>query len=464
MLLKDEIEKGESRRLEFKGKFSSQHHGIAKTAISFSNGAGGKIIIGIKDKTRGIIGLPEDDLLDLPDTISNIIYDQCYPNIIPEIFIENLKGKNILVIEIFPGNLKPYYLKSKGKLKGTYIRIGATNRLADEEMILELERQRRNISFDEEILYDYDVNKLDFEKLKVDIYKYTGKNINKHDLLTLKLAREEHNNIYPTRAGILLAGRGDLFEYARIKCAMFKGTDMNEFIDQKEFGGYLYTQVEGAMNFAKTYIAKSGIIKELQRKDQYEVPLIAIRESLVNAVVHRDYSISGSDTKFAIFDDRIEITSPGLLPKSLDISDIVAGRSEIRNKIIARFFKEIGFIEQWGTGIRKIISSCENYGLKTPKFIETGLFFKVVIFRKKKSGDKIAISGDKVAVNNIRSNINPSENIINYLKKKRLITNQIAREITGLSSSGVRRIFSNLAKNHLISSHGKAKGRYYTLL
>ena len=288
-MLKDEIEKGESRRLEFKEKFSSQHHGIAKTAISFSNGAGGKIIIGIKDKTKEIIGLPEDDLLDLPDAISNIIYDQCYPNIIPEIFIENLKGKNILVIEIFPGNLKPYYLKSKGKLKGTYIRIGATNRLADEEMILELERQRRNISFDEEILYDYDVNKLDFEKLKADIYKYTGKNINKHDLLTLKLAREEHNNIYPTRAGILLAGKGNFFEYARIKCAMFKGTDMNEFIDQKEFGGYLYTQVESAMNFAKTYIAKSGIIKELQRKDQYEVPLIAIRESLVHPVRYNEH-------------------------------------------------------------------------------------------------------------------------------------------------------------------------------
>lgn len=113
-------------------------------------------------------------------------------------------------------------------------------------------------------------------------------------------------------------------------------------------------------------------------------------------------SISGEDIKFAIFDDRIEIIYPGLLLKTLDIEDIKMGGSEIRNKVIARFFKEIRFIEEWGTGISRIIKSCTEAGLQEPEFIETGMFFKVVI--KKKSSDKIEL--------------NDSENkIIQYLKK-----------------------------------------------
>ena len=180
----------------------------------------------------------------------------------------------------------------------------------------------------------------------------------------------------------MLAGRENLFEYARVKCARFKGTEMVEFIDQKEFAGLLYEQAEEAMKFAMTYIAKSGKIEGLQRIDRYEVPLEAIRKAIVNAIVHRDYSISGADIKFAVFDDRIEITSPGCLPRSLEIEDIMAGRSEIRNKVIARFFKEIGFIEQWGTGMRKMVNLCALANLPKPEFKESGLFFKIIFFKK----------------------------------------------------------------------------------
>lgn len=171
--------------------------------------------------------------------------------------------------------------------------------------------------------------------------------------------------------------------------------------------------------------------------------------------MHRDYSISGADIKFAIFDDRIEITSPGLLPKTLDIEDIKMGKSEIRNKVIARFFKEIRFIEEWGTGISRIIKSCTDAGLEEPEFIETGMFFKVII--KKKSSDKVAISSHKIGLND-------SENkIIEYLKKNRSITNKESRVITNLSSSGVRKIFDSLVQKKLIVAVGDKKSRYYIL-
>lgn len=136
-----EIEKGESRKLEFKEQLPESSK-ISKTAVSFSNGAGGEIIIGVNDKGE-VVGISEDEVLEIPDKISNIIYDTCYPSIIPEIYTENINGKIIIVVEIFPGNLKPYYIKSKGKLNGSYIRVGATNKLSDVEKVKELERQRR---------------------------------------------------------------------------------------------------------------------------------------------------------------------------------------------------------------------------------------------------------------------------------------------------------------------------------
>ena len=146
------IEKGESKTAEFKETLPGGDT-IAKTVIAFSNTAGGKIIIGVDDK-RQIVGIPDSKLFELQDKIVSIIYDRCYPNILPEIYTITVDNKILLVIEVFRSSLIPYYLKNKGKNNGTYVRIGATNRLANRENILELERQRNYISYDEEINYD----------------------------------------------------------------------------------------------------------------------------------------------------------------------------------------------------------------------------------------------------------------------------------------------------------------------
>lgn len=397
--IKQWIKKGEGKTIEFKRTLPDGNH-IAKTVIAFSNMAGGKIIIGIEDKTARVIGINDDEAMDFPDKISNIIHERCHPFILPEIYLVHINDSKVLVVEVFPGALKPYYLKNKGKRDGTYIRVGATNKKADMEMIMELERQKRNISFDEELDYELDEKSLDLEQLKTDFHRYTGRSLDYNRLLNLKILVEEHGKIYPTVGGLLLAGKTDYMEYARIKCARFKGTNMDIFIDQKEFTGPLYRQVEEAMKFAHTYIALSGKVEGLRRIDRYEVPLEVIREAVVNAVVHRDYSISGSDIKFAIFDNRIEITSPGSLPRSLEIEDIIAGRSEIRNKVIARFFKEIEFIEQWGNGIKKMFRLLKLDGLPGPQFRESGLFFKIIFYKKKKQEttiETVETSGETTA-------------------------------------------------------------------
>jgi len=138
------------------------------------------------------------------------------------------------------------------------------------------------------------------------------------------------------------------------------------------------------MKFLLTNINLHGEVGEdyLKRIDTYEIPPEALREAILNAVIHRDYSITGSDIKIAVFDTKIEITSPGGFPKGITLEDVMSGRSEVRNKVIVRIFKEAEMIEQWGRGVQRIISLCESKGLATPKIIESGMFVKFQFFRE----------------------------------------------------------------------------------
>lgn len=272
----------------------------------------------------------------------------------------------------------PYYLKNEGKYNGTYIRIGATNRKASAENISELERQRMNISFAEEVNPKIDFYSLDISPIK-NRFKEIGKELDIEKLKNLKLVVEKNNNTLPTNGLLILLG---YFENCVIKCSRFKGNTMDIFLDKKEYTGDLFFQLEQAETFIKNHIKLKSQILGLQRKDIFEIPIEAIREALVNAVVHRDYTNMWRDIKVGIYDDILNIVSPGGFPNTLTEKDIQEGRSEIRNKVIARVFKELNYIEQWGSGIKRIKSSCLNYGLKEPIIKETGDFVSVDIYRK----------------------------------------------------------------------------------
>jgi ATP-dependent DNA helicase RecG len=157
----------ESRRLEFKGTFPKGGQ-LARTATAFANGAGGKIVFGVKNDPREIVGIPDDQIFSLEEKISSHIFDRCAPAIIPEIFIQAVEGKHLLVVEIFPGPQKPYYMKSQGKHKGTYGRIGSSNRVASQEMLESLEREKRNIFFDAIPGHDLSSRDIDFKKFRAD--------------------------------------------------------------------------------------------------------------------------------------------------------------------------------------------------------------------------------------------------------------------------------------------------------
>ena len=380
MDIKEIVKNGENKTIEFKEIIPNSKK-ISQTAVAFANGAGGKILIGITDD-RKIVGIDEkQDIFKIIDDLNTIIYDSCYPNINADIYTENKDNKTILVIEVFPGNLKPYYIKSMGKENGVYIRVGASNRKASYENILELERQRRNITFDEEIDWDLEYEDLNLDFLKKK-FKENGKDFSEEKLLNLGLIKKDGNDLKVTRGfGIILG----LYENTNINCARFKGKTMDIFLDKKEFDGDIFGKIENIQMFLSNHLNISSKFENFQRKDILEIPMLALREGIINAIVHRDYSNQGRDIKIGIYDDVVEIVSPGGLPSTLTIEQIYSGRSEIRNRVLARIFKELNFIEKWGSGINRMINLCKEVNLKVPEIKETGDSIVLTFYRTENS-------------------------------------------------------------------------------
>ena len=168
------------------------------------------------------------------------------------------------------------------------------------------------------------------------------------------------------------------------------------FIDKREFGGSIYTQIEEAYQFVLKHINLGAKINGLIRKDVYELPVDAIREAIINAVTHRNY-MEHACVQVCVYDDRVEITSPGLLYNGLDLKMIMDGNSRIRNTGIAEMFSRMHIVEVWGTGIQRMIEGCRSYQIAPPVFEESGSSFRVVFMRHENVQDNVR--------DNVRDNV-----------------------------------------------------------
>lgn len=438
----------EGKSLEFKEKVP-ESLALAKTACAFANGGGGIIIIGVRDKDRTIVGLEEGEIPVLEEKVANIIYTTVEPMVASYITVHNLEGMLILKVDIFPGSMKPYHLKGRDEVEGTYIRVGSTNRKADMETVEELRRQRMNICFDEVAVLEAREEELDHENIKyylrkrLEVRDIPETEITRDFLVKIRTLKKIDDHAYPTVGGVLLFSK-DPTKYlsnAVVKCARFKGQEMDDFLDQKEVVGPLFKQVEEVIAFFRRNVRRGAKIEGVYRKEEYEYPLGAVREAVVNAICHRDYSRRGADIKFAIFDNRLEVTSPGSLPPQISLRDLGTGVSELRNRVIGRIFNEIGLIEGWGTGIRRIKQLLEKRGLKPPEFQEQANFFKVIFFSEP-----------------IISDLEEDEKIIlKYIKNHgRAQTKELENE-TGKSASTTKRKIKRLVDKGILKWKGKSQ-------
>lgn len=197
----------------------------------------------------------------------------------------------------------------------------------------------------------------------------------------------------------------------------------------------------------ENHLNLSSEFEKFQRKDILEIPTLALREGIINAIVHRDYSNQGRDIKIGIYDDVVEIVSPGGLPSTLTIEQIYSGRSEIRNRVLARIFKEFNFIERWGSGINRMINLCKNANLKAPEIRETGDSVILTFYRA---------MPDNAGLNNLS---NAEEKVFNLVSNK--TTRKEIQDKLSLSERTIRKVLNTLQEKDLVEKIGKGPATYY---
>ncbi len=478
----------EGRMLEFKAGLP-KNSDLAKTIVAFANDAGGEIFIGVDDRHRAV-GVPEEELPLIEEQLSNMIYDLCYPSVLPDISFLSVSGRSIVRVRVYRGSTPPYYLKSEGKAGGTYVRVGSNNRLADEELLAELERRRRNISFDGEIVLEKPLTELDFRGFRRQYEEKTGEPLDESVLIKLELAKSERGVLYPTNALVLLSDDGlrrSMFPNAKIECARFKGASAGEFIDRKTYDYGIAEQVEDAYAFILRNISQSGSIQGVYTVSRWEYPVKAIREVIRNAVVHRQYSLAGKDIKIAVYDDMIEITSPGLLPPSIDYSDMESRQSDARNKVIAPVFRKLGIIDQWGNGLKLVAEDLKDYPEIQFRWREVGLSFQVQFVRKLEDdamdGKAMYLFEPKATCHSLKERAEDADPPFNEPRQsyrfhaptdpEKLILNEIAinpsvtvpelSASAGISLRSCERLVASLKSSGILKRVGSARGGYWQI-
>lgn len=436
----------EGKTLEFKRDLSSPQ-GILRTIVAFANTAGGIIIIGVEDKTRSICGV--EDPLNLEERIANLINDSIQPRLIPEIEILPWRNNQVIAIQIHPSYVRPHYFKSTGIEKGTYLRVGSTNRLADERLIEELKRFSQNQPYDEQPMPELNSEAIDFRAASESFAPI--RKLASSDLETLRLVTKYQGKKVPTVAGILLFGkdRSHYFPDAWIQLGRFNGIDKQHIMDTLEIHSYFTFAVDEAMDFVKKHAMRTLKIDETRHAEQWSSPLIAVREAIINAIVHADYSQHGSPIRISIFDDRLEIENPGLLPFGLTMDDLWQGVSKLRNRTIGRVFNALGFIERWGSGIQRMAAACREGGFADPQLQEIGTHFRVTIFTERKTSPLLDELDRKI--------------LQGLQKGKGLSTNEIAKIINRSTRATRTRLLSLIECGLVVELGSSAKdpGRKY---
>ncbi len=260
-----------------------------------------------------------------------------------------------------------------------YVRVGSTNRRADAELIEELRRFARGEGFDEQPMTGLESEALDFRAASESFARV--RKLARRDLETLRLVTEHQGRKVPTVGGVLLFGkdRERHFPDAWIQAGRFAGTDKSRILDLAEIRSIPVRGVEEAIAFVQKHAWHGAEIGAVRRRDRWNLPPEAVRETVINAVVHTDYAQRGAPIRLSIFDDRLEVENPGLLPFGLTIEDLPHGVSKLRNRVIGRTFHALGLIEQWGSGIQRMTAACRAAGLAPPAFEELATRFRVTI-------------------------------------------------------------------------------------
>ena len=442
------IKSGESETVELKASFNKE---ILETSGAFANTKGGVILIGISDRgeIRGI-QIGKETLRDWANQISQ----STEPRIIPEIELSKVDGKNLAIIWIKEFPIKPVSVKGR-----CFRRVGNSNRVVQTHEIVEMHLQSTGMSWDRLPVTNALIDEIDLEKVKQYIEsardagrrKISGGEKPLQILEKLEVIKDGK----VTWAAILLFYKHPqrFLSQAVIHCGKFKeGTVV---IDDRMIGGTIIEQIEEAMDFIRKNINVEFVMTgKPAREEIWDYPLEALREAVINAVCHRDYTVP-SNTEVRIYDDELIVWNPGGLPLGLTVEDLLKPHpSVLRNKGIGGVFYDMGLIEQWGSGIDKMRKACVKAGIPEPKFEEHQGFR--VIFRKDIYTEEYLF----------KKGLNQRQiKAVMYVKQKGKITNREYREMFNIKNRMALIDLSGLCEKQILTRVGKTgRGTEYILI
>lgn len=426
----------EIENIEFKSIVTDD---IYKEVIAFANTDGGVIYVGIDDNGNAV-GI--DNIDETYTRITNGIRDAIQPDV--TMFIKyTLQDKSIIKITVGEGSGKPYYLKSKGlKPSGVYIRQSASSAQASFEQIRQMIKESDGDTFE------------DMRSTEQDLSFYAAKRM--FDKYNVEFSEEKYrvlgitdgaNSLYTNLALIL----SDQCKHTT-KVAVFGNDSNTEFRDSKEFTGSIFTQLEEVFGYLMLCNKTVATFIGLERVERSDYPQEAVREALLNAIVHRDYGFSGSII-ININDNETEFISIGGLLPGLSPEDIRSGISQPRNKKLAEVFHRLHLIESYGTGIRRIYNSYKDCTVQ-PRIEVTANTFKIVLPN---------INGsDTKRTDNIVSAITAQvQAVLDFIEKNGQITDGEVQKLLGIKNTRTYTLMKKMEKDGLIAIVGRGNEKKY---
>lgn len=379
--IKEIIKNGENSYIEFKEE-GIKAKDLAEEIVALANSEGGIILIGVDDDGN-IKGVSDKQI---EEKIMNICRNNCIPNIIPAFEIIDIAEKTIAVITISKGLNKPYYT-SEHKY---YIRVGTTKRIASREELLRLFEANGALHFDISPIEDTSMKDLNLDVVRDYFLKYNTFDLLEEDrdavqriLLNADIMTETNGKVLCTVGGLLIFGKDPERRLSQngVSFAHFRGNEItDELIDKKVVTGRIQDIAEQILVVLKNNMRTQSSIEGLKREEKREYPILVLREAIVNTLVHRNYSISGSKIRILMFDDRIEFHSPGRLPNTVTIEKMKIGISYARNPFLVKYMENLRYIDQLGRGIPMILKSMSEAGAKEPVLMEQGEEFILTIY------------------------------------------------------------------------------------
>ena len=426
----------ESETIELKQELTKN---IKKEIVAFANSKGGTIYIGITDNGE-ILGLK--DIKSDIESLSGMIREGIIGNLTTytDIEIKEIDKKDVIELHITSAPEKPYYLADKGlKSSGVYIRHGSSTIQATNEIIRKMLIESSKKNFEEEIS---NVQELTFDYAN-EIFKKRNIEFSNEKFKSLKMITDnKFNNL-----ALLLSDQNPY----TVKCAIFDGTNKTLFKDRKELSGSYLKIVEDAFYYMNLSNHINSTFNGLQRIDKKDYPDFSIREALLNAIIHRDYYFNGS-ILLSIFDDRIEINSTGGLISTLSLNDVYNGVSESRNPNFAEIFHRLNYVENYGTGIGRIINEYQDSKLKPIIELSENVF-------------KITLPNLNYTESNKNefNNMTQEEIITKYVKEKSKITRLEVEKLLDIGNTRSKQIINKLLEDHILIKKGTGKNTYYVL-